>query len=73
MGTAYGFITCFQNIGTFFIPPVISFIHDSTINVNNGYFWTFISFIVLSSCSVAIKISLLRWDAHERGGILQSK
>lgn len=33
-GTAYGFITCFQNIGSFFIPPMISFIHDSTLNVN---------------------------------------
>lgn len=71
-GTAYGFITCFQNIGSFFIPPAISYIHDSTINVDHGYFWTFVSFIILCVCSICMKIWLLRWDATERGGILQS-
>ena len=72
-GTAYGFITTFQNIGTFAVPPFISYIHDSTMNVNQGYFWTFIAFIMLSVISISIKIILLKWDAKNRGGILQSR
>ena len=69
-GTAYGFITCFQNIGTTFIPPLISYIHDSTININFGYFWTILAFIILSILSLYVKIVLYQWDLRERGGIL---
>ena len=72
-GTAYGFITCFQNIGTTVVPPIISYIHDSTLSINQGYFWTFIAFISLSLLSLFLKLALLKWDARVRGGVLESK
>lgn len=71
-GTAYGFITCFQNIGTTFLPPLIGYIHDSTKSVNNGYFWTMIAFIIFGILSICVKITLYRWDKQVRGGILES-
>jgi len=72
-GTAYGFITCFQNIGTTFMPPMIGYIHDSSQEVQGGYFWTMITFIVFGLVSIGVKVYLYRWDNRVRGGILQSK
>ena len=69
-GTAYGFITCFQNIGTTLMPPLVGYIHDSTIKIRFGYWWTQIAFIVFGTCAVCVKICLLRWDKKFRGGIL---
>merc|ERR1712224_922327 len=72
-GTAYGFITCFQNIGTTLMPPLIGYIVDSTKKFHHGYFWAQIAFIFFGICSVVVKVTLYRWDQEVRGGILQSK
>lgn len=72
MGTAYGLLSCFQNLGCTLMPPLLSYIHDNTLNVEGGYYWVHVTLALISLCSLALKIALWQWDKTKRGGILQS-
>jgi nitrate/nitrite transporter NarK len=69
VGTAYGIVVSCQNLGTFLMPLLMSYIHDNT----SGSQIVDLVFIVFSIISFGFKIMLYRWDQRKRGGILQSR
>ena len=72
IGTAYGIIACFQNLGCTIMPPVVGYIHDNTQDYMHGFMYVEIFMISCSFICLILKILLLRWDNHYRNGVLQS-
>lgn len=73
IGTAYGVLSCIQNLGCTIMPPLLGFIHDMSLKVDHGYFWTELALIVFSLISLMMKYKLYRWDMTYRDNLLQDK
>ena len=70
ISTAYGLVTCLQNIGCTILPPFISHLHDSNLSTSDCYRWPMIAMLTLAIISFCLKIALKIWDQIVRGGIL---
>jgi len=57
-GIAYGIAVSFQNLVQGAIPLIIGRIHDKTLNVNKGYFWSLIPLVFLGVFGIITLISL---------------
>ena len=76
LGTAFGMVTLFQNVGTFFAPPLIGYIQDYYKDVNkypwakHGYFMVEVFFTVISV--LAFFFTLMVWwsDKVKRDAVL---
>ena len=73
IATAYGIMTCIQNIGTTIMPIFIGYVKDSTTDVDYGYFWVEVWFTIFCTISIILKIILYKWDKKVRNGVLSSK
>ena len=71
-GTAYGILTCLQNVATCLMSILIGYIHDRTPDQGKGYFWLEITFIILRGITFLLTFQILKWDIVTRGGILFS-
>ena len=71
IGTAYGVLSCIQNFGCTFMPPLLANIHDFSKSIDHGYFWTEVSLVIFSAISLFMKYKLYHWDKNVRGNILQ--
>ena len=58
IGTAYGMLTCFNNLGSTVLPLLASYTHEST----NSYKFVEFLFILISLGAVLCKILLYYWD-----------
>ena len=72
LGTALGLQGVFQNFGLMLFTFVFSYIHDNTLTVSQGYFWSIVFFLLMSIVSFLTKCVLHAWDL-KRGSILNSK
>jgi len=70
-GTAYGFVLAMQNLMLSIVPIVIGFIHDKTIEVSYGYFWTEIFLLILTFVGILATILIKKEDA-KTGGVLEA-
>ena len=71
ISTAYGLITCLQNLGCTVLPPVISYLHDSNLESPDSYRKSMMTMLVMAVVSFILKILLKIWDNTVRGGILE--
>jgi hypothetical protein len=55
------------------MPPLLGFIHDVSLKVDHGYFWTELALVIFSAISLLMKYKLYRWDLTYRGNLLQDK
>ena len=69
IGTAYGIVTCFQNIGTTVLPLLVSVVSDHTGHSNT---YVQLCFLGVAALSMATKFALIRWDQVARNGLLQA-
>ena len=69
LSTAYGFLSCFQNIGTTVLPLALNFILDSTKSYKDVEY----TFIFILLISLSLKLIIGYWDWKKRGSILMSK
>ena len=67
-GTAFGILTCCQNIGTTIFPFLIGKIKD-----RYGFFWVDVALLITCSIITCLRVTLFFWDRKKRGSILQSK
>lgn len=73
IGRAYGLLFATSNIGTSFLPYLQSYLIDSTKNVNHGYYYMELSFILWCILSTIAKIFLYFWDLKKQGNSLQKR
>ena len=69
LSTAYGFLSCFQNMGTTFLPILLNVLLDET----NSYKSVELAFVCIALTSLALKLVIGWWDLKYRGGILMAK
>ena len=69
LSTAYGLLSCFQNIGTTVLPLVLNMILDHT----QSYLVVETTFLGLAFASFALKLTIGCWDLKRRNGILMKK
>jgi nitrate/nitrite transporter NarK len=55
IGTAYGLSGVFLNFGRVIFPPMVGYIQENTVK-NHGYFWTEISFMLVSTVALCIEV-----------------
>jgi len=72
MGSAYGIVTSLANILAAVFPIAIGCIHDETINVKNGYFWTEAFLAIIGYVSLLISIWIW-FEDKKTGSVLQTK
>lgn len=70
LSTAYGLLSCFQNIGTTVLPLMLNMILDHT---NHSYLIVEATFLALAFVSFSLKLAIGCWDLKRRNGILMSK
>ena len=73
LGTAFGVLTTLQNVLTAIIPPVNGFIKDKTSEINQGYTWVEVLFVIISLLGLLTHLAVYIWDVKKRGTLLQSK
>ena len=56
LGTAYGILTCLQNMGTCLMSICIGYIHDKTPTQSKGYFWVEMTFIILRGITILLTL-----------------
>ena len=61
IGTAFGLMACFQNIGMSLFPPLMGYIHDHT-KASHGYFWVEVAFLCLSVISFVLSYVVYSLD-----------
>jgi len=70
-GTAYGFALSMQNLMLSIIPLVVGFVHDTTMDVSHGYYWTEIFLLILSLGGVYVTLLIKKEDV-KTGGVLEA-
>jgi len=68
-GTAYGFALSMQNLMLSIIPLVVGFVHDKTMDVSHGYYWTEIFLLVLSLVGIYVTWLIKKEDAKSGGAL----
>ena len=58
LSTAYGFLSCFQNMGTTFLPLILNVILDNT----KSYKLVEFAFLLLAATSFILKLLIGWWD-----------
>ena len=56
LGTSLGMVAIFQNLGLMLLAVFFGMIHDNTLNYHQGYFWSMLTFLILSIISFFLKI-----------------
>lgn len=69
LSTAYGLLSCFQNIGTTVLPLMLNMILDHT----QSYLMVEATFLALAFASFSLKLAIGCWDLKRRNGILMKK
>ena len=72
LGTAFGICTSFQNFGTVIAPPIIGYINTATADINQGYTFVSIFFIIMSILAFVFNFGVYAWDLKKRNNLLQS-
>jgi MFS family permease len=55
LGTAYGISAVFHNLGRVIFAPIVGYIQENTTR-QHGYFWTEVSFVLVSALSLVINL-----------------
>ena len=74
LGTAFGILNSFQNIGVFVATITAAQVHDHTKDKVHGYFWPQAIFIGMNTISLIVTIALTVIDMRQyNGNIYQVK
>ena len=60
LGTAFGIVNVFENIGTVVAPPILGWIETNTKNHMHGYFWVEIFFVAVAIISLGFNLLSMR-------------
>ena len=60
LGTAFGIVNVFENLGTVIAPPILGWIEANTKENMHGYFWVEIFFTVVGALSLAFNLLSMR-------------
>lgn len=71
LGTALGLQSICQNLGFMVIAQIFSKVHDYTLQVENGYYYSILSYLTIAIASLLVKVQLGVWN-NNQGGILSN-
>jgi len=70
-GTAYGFALAMQNLMLSIVPLVIGYIHDGTMDVSHGYYWTEVFLVILAIIGTVTTVWIKSEDG-KNGSVLEA-
>jgi len=70
-GTAYGFALAMQNLMLSIVPLILGRIHDGTMDVSHGYYWTEVFLVILAIIGMGTTIWIKSEDA-KNGSVLEA-
>jgi len=66
-GLAYGIAIMLQNMVQSSVPVMLGYIHDNTLEINHGYFWSLVPLLILGVIGIFILIWLHFIDVYKGG------